>query len=375
VPAGRLLPAVETNGHLTLYQADDYSNLELLAPFRLPENARFAEAYVITDGSVVLRYEFDGPPGSGVASELWIVERPVVNGTILGWVGDKAVIELLQVSGSMDGEYVRGDWVAKEASQSGYQWDAAAPVQRLAWQRGTMLIGLEYRGADLTRNDLLQVADGMRLLPGADRGAGAFYPYTVQAGDTCLEIASAFGTTEEAIARLNGLSQGCDPIYIGQTLVVPLSSERLLLTDQDMDCDGAAERLQVIPMPISSNLTVVYGVTVERLDEIGFYRLAWQYTIADGPASFLQKPQLFSPQDGGCQRLLAITVLGGESSGLKVFRWLDGEMVMVLDRRVLRQASAPLGWTDAITTVTWFTMFSSARVPALPMPIAGMAKF
>ena len=355
VPVGRLLSAVDPNSHLTLYQADDYAGLELLAPFRLPENARFAEAFVMVDGTVTLRYELDGLPGSGASSEMWIVERPAVNGTSLGMVGDNAIIELVQVSDYIDGEYVRGDWVAKDASQSGYQWEAGAPVQRRAWQRGGVLIGLEYRGDDLTRNDLLQVADGMRLLPGADRGAGASYTYTVQAGDTCLGIAGAFGTTVEAIARVNGLPQSCDLIYIGQTLIVPLSSERLPLADQDMDCDGTVERLQAIPMPSSPILTILQGVTLENLDEIGFYRLAWQYTIGDSQASYLGAPQLFGVEAGGCERLLAITVLGGESSGLKVFRWVNGEMVMVLDSPGaapdLLIPLAPQGWTDTITTV------------------------
>lgn len=45
--------------------------------------------------------------------------------------------------------------------------------------------------------------------------------YTVQAGDTVSKLAQRFGSTIEAIARVNGLS---DPglIYVGQTLVIPI---------------------------------------------------------------------------------------------------------------------------------------------------------
>ena len=52
--------------------------------------------------------------------------------------------------------------------------------------------------------------------------------YTVRAGDTLWLLANRYGTTVEAIKRLNGLTS--DALQIGQTLRIPLSQSQQYIT-------------------------------------------------------------------------------------------------------------------------------------------------
>jgi LysM repeat protein len=56
--------------------------------------------------------------------------------------------------------------------------------------------------------------------------------YTIQPGDTLVTVANQFGTTVEAIQRLNGLA---DPsiLQIGDELRIPVASERIAATTDD----------------------------------------------------------------------------------------------------------------------------------------------
>ncbi len=56
--------------------------------------------------------------------------------------------------------------------------------------------------------------------PGAGTTGGAFFTYTVQAGDTLAQIAARFNVTQEAIVQLNALA---DPnvLTVGQQLKIP----------------------------------------------------------------------------------------------------------------------------------------------------------
>ncbi|HNT23807.1 MAG TPA: LysM peptidoglycan-binding domain-containing protein [Anaerolineales bacterium] len=375
MPGGRLGPVGSGSANpLTLYQASGILNGMLLAPRRLPENAVFAGAYMTDDGMAVLGYRLSGPPGSEAYSELWIAERPVAYGSAAGLVGEGAVIERVGIGEGLAAEYVRGDWAIDEGMQTDeyqwYPWDVNAPVQYLAWQQASMLVGIEYRlvqagdagdelGAfALTRDDLVQIAQGMEHLPSAGLGAETLYPYVVQDGDACLLIASRFGVSVETIIQVNGLTGGCDLIYAGQTLLVPLTSYRVLLAEQDLGCDGTVERVQTIPSS-GSDAEIINGITLESMDEIGFYHQAWIYSIAESPASFLMGPYLFSLQEDACKDLLAFNVLGGQDAGFKVYRWTEGQMVQVLDSPGTAMGDLPLGETGSITTTALF--YDAAR--------------
>jgi formylglycine-generating enzyme required for sulfatase activity/serine/threonine protein kinase len=77
--------------------------------------------------------------------------------------------------------------------------------------------------------------------------------YTVQVGDTCSEIAQAYGVTVRSIATLNGLSTDCGLLYAGQTLLIPGDAHpptvtpppaRPLATQVSLD-----DRMVMVPIP------------------------------------------------------------------------------------------------------------------------------
>ncbi len=69
-------------------------------------------------------------------------------------------------------------------------------------------------------SDLLQIGQVLRI-PAADSSGGSYFEYTVRPGDTLWQMSQRFGTTVNAIMNLNGLSS--DLLQIGQVLKIPNS--------------------------------------------------------------------------------------------------------------------------------------------------------
>ncbi len=68
-------------------------------------------------------------------------------------------------------------------------------------------------------SSLLRAADVHTLIP--TRGRGAVITYTVQSGDTLWSIAQKFGTTVEALKRMNGLrGRKARALQVGQQIAV-----------------------------------------------------------------------------------------------------------------------------------------------------------
>lgn len=70
-------------------------------------------------------------------------------------------------------------------------------------------------------SDNLSIGQVLRI-PASGASGGAYSEYTVRSGDTLWLLAQRFGTTVDAIKRLNGLSS--DILNIGQVLRIPTSS-------------------------------------------------------------------------------------------------------------------------------------------------------
>ena len=64
--------------------------------------------------------------------------------------------------------------------------------------------------------DSLQIGQVLRI---PSEQSDSSFSYTVRAGDTLWLLANRFGTTVESIKRLNGLSS--DNLQIGQVLQIP----------------------------------------------------------------------------------------------------------------------------------------------------------
>ncbi len=88
------------------------------------------------------------------------------------------------------------------------------------------------------------------LTPTAIPAAG--FPYTVRWGDTLFSIAQRFGTTVEAIARLNNISDP-DTLFAGQQLTIPGAAPQ-----------GAIEHVVQRGETLFS-IALRYGTTVEAI--------------------------------------------------------------------------------------------------------------
>jgi hypothetical protein len=152
--------------------------------------------------------------------------------------------------------------------------------------------------------------------------------------------------------RLNKLTNDCDYIFAGETLTVPLTDQRITMSETDLDCDGKDERIRLIPTPGENlnhpaapettidtiplnqphlikvppmplgpqSMDPVYGVVVETLSPLGFYQEVWHYTIADTGDDFFYLPKLVD--SGGCEIYLSIDRLGeGTQVHHEVFSW------------------------------------------------------
>jgi|GEM_PF-355085 len=82
-------------------------------------------------------------------------------------------------------------------------------------------------------------------------------PYTVAAGDTCSSIASFFNVSVESIVEINGLTQACDNLHIGQVIKIP----QLAATPTP---EGAST-YKVIPGDTCRSLAQFFDISVESL--------------------------------------------------------------------------------------------------------------
>jgi LysM repeat protein len=228
-----------------------------------------------------------------------------------------------------------------------FAWSSESEVQQLRWRHQNQLISLIYLPRQnleqsessatneinnetlqvplVSKYDLIGIASGVKSLQDLSATEQIMISYTVKPGDTCTSIANRYNTTIENLIKVNNLSENCDVILIDQTLQVPLSNERLTLTEADLNCDGRIERIRYIPVPNFLDSVISYGFILDTLSDTGLYETVWQYTVADMGAEFMIRPQLLTVD--GCQQLLAVNlmpVVAGQNLGLNIFRW-DGE--------------------------------------------------
>lgn len=329
---------------MTLYQANATVSFELQAPLVLPLGGAFQGVHHTFDGAVILNYRFSDTPDGDPAAWLSICQttRTSEQRSCGMQVGANAVVERV-VIGNQWAEHVRGDWVQRMSpSQLGgaapgveFSWQSQAPAQRLRWQSGNQVISIyswpSSNGRIYTsKADLVAIAESMVPIDRQPDQNQVLITYRVKEGDTCTAIASYFGTTVDALIRLNILTDRCDLIYAGQDLVIPLPNRRVPVGEYDLNCDGRLERLQFIPVPGAPFPGDLFGITVERPDRTGLYKEAWRYTIAETGATLFKNPAMFKV--GDCERFLAFNSISADpnEAGMKVFRW-DGErMVLAL---------------------------------------------
>lgn len=124
----------------------------------------------------------------------------------------------------LDKAYMDADGWAKYVGASSVTAPAPAPARKSDEQVADEVIAGQWGDGDDRRSRLAQAGydpDSVQSIVNAKLGASAMaqQTYTVQSGDTLSGIAAQYGTSWQHLAELNGLS---DPnlIYPGQTLVV-----------------------------------------------------------------------------------------------------------------------------------------------------------
>ncbi len=75
-------------------------------------------------------------------------------------VGTNAVIETVQI-GSVTGQYVQGVWAADE-DDTGMRWHGEFEVRRLRWQADGMAFELIFWGSQISKEELVTIAESMR---------------------------------------------------------------------------------------------------------------------------------------------------------------------------------------------------------------------
>jgi hypothetical protein len=75
------------------------------------------------------------------------------------FVGASAYIEPVQLDNGLTGEYLEGVW---ELTDNGPVWNPTPFSKMLRWQTDTMIFKLVYNGMDLTRDDLVALANSIR---------------------------------------------------------------------------------------------------------------------------------------------------------------------------------------------------------------------
>lgn len=125
-------------------------------------------------------------------------------------------------------------------------------------------------------------------------------------------------------------------IFPGQTLLIPLPTARITVSETDLNCDGILERISVIPDPQQRTTATNFGLTLEILSSGGtgasaLFTPIWDLSIRDLPVDFFTEPVIIETQ--GCERLISVDTFStiGIDVGTDIYRWNGVEMERVLD--------------------------------------------
>lgn len=158
---------------LSVDQVEQKAGFSLYLPTKLPKGLAFMGAYYESDlGKVVVFYNYTNHFSNG----LLINQQPVPEsgdcalcGFDLGEADDlasttpgnlisrEAKIETVQI-GNSTGGYVEGVWFDTD---KGWVWDTTPRVKRLRWSSNGMAYVLEYFGMEITKEDMLSIAESI----------------------------------------------------------------------------------------------------------------------------------------------------------------------------------------------------------------------
>jgi WD40 repeat protein/LysM repeat protein len=314
-----------------LYRMDELWSNDLIAPAHLPEWIVLNGAYQLDDGNILLYYTIE--KGTDETSDLFILEQQVIGEQIpMLNVGNSAEI----YSPSWDdvqAEYVRGEWMPEgnlegELAEPNWRWDNTATSERLSWQNGDILVAIVHVGSpsDLSiigMDDMLQIAQGLQLVNPPPRVLDGSFEYIVRPGNTCSGIADRFGVEIETIVAMNQLDDGCDLIFAGQSIYIPIVNPGFEFYDADFDCDGMDERVEVRFVGKFGLWSSWLRVLV--IGDSGFYQQAWDRMWGNFEIERIDRVAIL--QTESCGPYLAVEVDSDfHSPYWSIFSWTGSAM-------------------------------------------------
>jgi len=182
--AGTATPTAEpfdlsTYYSLTLAEAEEKAGFALLSPSRLPETLTFIGANYDEKTKVVnLFYHYNHPNMPEATDGLSLREQLAPEGIdcdLCGFVqgdgkqvdqytpgklvGKETKIETFQI-GNVTAQHVEGVW--KGTDCCGWIWESDPYMKRLRWQANGMAYELSYMGMDITKADLIAIAESLK---------------------------------------------------------------------------------------------------------------------------------------------------------------------------------------------------------------------
>jgi hypothetical protein len=161
--------------NLSIPQAEELAGVKLLLPSQLPEFLSFLGAkYEVETKVARVFYVVEEPYMNGLTVSQQVVSDPddcaicdivVGDSTQLGpdnspmIVGADSNLETVEI-GDVKGQYVTG--VCKGKDCCGCVWDSEPFLQTLRWQIDGRAFELQYAGSDLSKTDLIAVAEDLK---------------------------------------------------------------------------------------------------------------------------------------------------------------------------------------------------------------------
>jgi hypothetical protein len=161
--------------NLSIPQAEELAGVKLLVPSQLPEFLSFLGAkYEVETKVSRVFYVVEEPYMNGLTVSQQVVSEPddcaicdivVGNSTQLGSdnspmiVGADSNLETVEI-GDVTGQYVTGVW--KGTDCCGWVWDSEPFLKTLRWQIDDRAFELQYTGSDLSKTDLVAIAEDLK---------------------------------------------------------------------------------------------------------------------------------------------------------------------------------------------------------------------
>ncbi len=161
---------------LTVAEAEQKAGFKLAQPSKLPAGLLLVGASFDPEQKVVLIFYWRSQDAEPTTNGLGLVEEIIpstgaCNLCDLLIIGDKTEVEKFSPGtivgafepvqiGDITGQYVEGAWQGTDCC--GWEWDPDPYLKRLRWQTNGMAFELSYMGMDITKEDMITIAESVK---------------------------------------------------------------------------------------------------------------------------------------------------------------------------------------------------------------------